>query len=302
MRDEKEAEQAHQWKGDPQNALTPVAPASAISRKRGCGIGGVVSCHPSCMTTDVSRETSVSENICLQRKSLMKFKLYEKIRSLALRGLLFIVFYLLKAYLLTVRLEPKNEQRFLQHLDGGGKGIAVFWHQRIFACFAYVKRLARFQPSAIISASKDGDILVGFAKRVGIRAMRGSSSHKGKEAMGALIADIAVNNFGLHALDGPTGPIGVVKAGIIKIAMETQAPILPAYASLSNAWQVRSWDRMIIPKPFSTVYLCWGEPIYIPQKLSPEEFEQWRLRVESTMGEGQDREDAARGTTRMISA
>jgi hypothetical protein len=82
-----------------------------------------------------------------------------------------------------------------------------------------------------------------------------------------------------------------VKAGLIRMAQRSGASIVPVYISCSRFWQLRSWDRFIIPKPFSTVRVRFAEPISIPANLADESFEAERQRVEAIIRDNQEAED-----------
>ncbi|MEI7589734.1 MAG: lysophospholipid acyltransferase family protein [Deltaproteobacteria bacterium] len=215
---------------------------------------------------------------------------------IAVRGSLLVIgFYLVRAYIMLARIRTINEEDIFCHLIQQGKAIGVCWHQRIFGLFRYGKRLTRFKPALIVSASHDGDVLAYVLAKIGARPIRGSSSYRGKEAMNALVDDFTYNNFALHALDGPTGPIGQVKSGIIRIAQKTGVPIFPIYVAIDRAWRLKSWDRMLVPKPFAVITMYWGKPFYIPSDLSPQEFERWRQELETAVQKGQEEIDAMVG-------
>jgi hypothetical protein len=83
----------------------------------------------------------------------------------------------------------------------------------------------------------------------------------------------------------------MVKPGLIRLAQLSQVPIFPAYISVSRAWTLNSWDKSLIPKPFSKVFFRWGDPIYVPAELDKQAFEAMRLQVEQCMKENQKLDD-----------
>lgn len=101
--------------------------------------------------------------------------------------------------------------------------------------------------------------------------------------MDAMINHLTTYKLGAHILDGPTGPIGKVKAGVIKIALETNALVVPFYTHAEHAWFFNSWDRFMLPKPFSKVVLTFGNELQFSKADTPEEFEAQRQLVETTM-------------------
>ena len=77
-------------------------------------------------------------------------------------------------------------------------------------------------------------------------------------------------------VDGPIGPRRVVKPGSIYLGSVGQVALLPFAAVASRYWELRTWDRMRVPKPFSRVVVLYGEPMVVPQELSEAEFGGWQ--------------------------
>ncbi len=228
--------------------------------------------------------------------------MYKKMAFYIIRfGLIPLGHMIIRGYLHFIKLEIINEQMIRNHLDNGGGLIAAIWHQRFFGVINYADQFKDYIPSAIISKSRDGDLIAGLAKRLNFRPVRGSSSQGGREALAAMVEDLKVNRFAVHALDGPTGPPGVIKAGVIRMAQLSGMPIVPVYISVSRAWQLGSWDRFMIPKPFSTVTVHWDKPIYIQKDMDQETFEATRLQVERYIREGQEKADLRWGYTGLLS-
>ncbi|TRZ74660.1 MAG: DUF374 domain-containing protein [Deltaproteobacteria bacterium] len=210
-------------------------------------------------------------------------------------GLIPFAYYLVRGYLSLIRIRAVNEEMTLQYLKSGQKMIVAIWHQRIIPVVGYAKKFSVYAPSAMISQSRDGDIIAGVASLLNFRPIRGSSSRGGKGALADMIADLAENQVAVHALDGPRGPRGVVKPGLIVMAQSTGVPIVPVYISVDRAWVLNSWDRTLIPKPFSKVTVRWDKPISVPEHLNEEAFESTRKRIEQHMKENQTRDDRELG-------
>ena len=104
--------------------------------------------------------------------------------------------------------------------------------------------------------------------------------------MDAMIAHLITHRFGAHILDGPRGPIVKVKAGVIKMALEAEAVVVPLYTSAEKAWFFNSWDRFMLPKPFSRVWITFGPEIRLDFSGQKEDFEKQRLLIERTMRPG----------------
>lgn len=206
-----------------------------------------------------------------------------------------VLWFIIKCYFLLLRSTHQNREVFLSHLAHGGKGIVVLWHQRLVPFFASSKWLANLNAAAIASASRDGDFAAMICRKLGIHAVRGSSSYKGKEAMNELLEHLRENNVAVHILDGPTGPPGKVKKGIVRIAQKSGAMIFPLSLSCRKVWRIGSWDRMFFPKPLSLISVAWGKPLSVPPFLSSEEFKQQRQKIEEILSLEQDMLDKAVG-------
>ena len=130
----------------------------------------------------------------------------------------------------------------------------VIWHNRLFMGAEIVRRVRGGKPfHGIISASKDGAWLVGFFELMGIKAIRGSSSWGAREAANAMIKTARAGyDLGITP-DGPRGPIYSFKPGGLIIARRAKLPMLLVGMEFTRVKQLRSWDRFIIPWPFSKV-------------------------------------------------
>ena len=134
--------------------------------------------------------------------------------------------------------------------------VFVSWHNRLFIATEIFRRFRRgHKVYCLISASKDGAWLAEFFAFGGMRTIRGSSSKLGREAVTAL-ADVlrAGHDIGITP-DGPRGPLYGFKAGGLIVARRVRAPLILLGGSFDSSWQLRSWDRFHLPKPFSRVRL-----------------------------------------------
>lgn len=174
----------------------------------------------------------------------------------------------------------ENEQRVLAEY---GTVIYASWHQRFFpgmTLFASRKPIA-----VIISQSHDGEMIARVVDILGWRSVRGSSSRGGMRAL-KQVRSLTQQGFRIgHIVDGPQGPFGVVKPGLITIAQFARAPILPVIVSAQRCWVFNSWDRFMIPKPFSRVLVRFAPPIAVPRLLDADAFEALRQDVENQIKE-----------------
>ncbi|WP_041464181.1 lysophospholipid acyltransferase family protein [Pelodictyon luteolum] len=134
--------------------------------------------------------------------------------------------------------------------------IFAFWHGDMAVGWLFVRRLwPDRDASAVVSLSEDGSILSLALKRFGFRLIRGSSSKGGSEVRAAMQGALQRGNLVVLTPDGPRGPLHRFKYGTIRIASESGVPIIFARIGFTGGWQLKSWDRFIIPHPFSKVTL-----------------------------------------------
>jgi len=162
--------------------------------------------------------------------------------------------------------------------------IGALWHNRLLI-FPIVLR--RFFPSrhgaALISASHDGDLLADGVQRFGYDVIRGSSSRLGASAILQLTQVLVSGRDVVITPDGPRGPAYELGPGIIFLAQKSGAAVLPMNLEYSRCWRLGSWDRFIIPQPFSKVLVLISRPLRVKPTSTPEEFEAERRRVQDAM-------------------
>lgn len=132
----------------------------------------------------------------------------------------------------------------------------TLWHNRLFLSAEIFRRYRGGRPVyGLVSPSKDGAWLEAFFSLVGIRAVRGSSHKLGREAVTALV-DVLRDGHDIGITpDGPRGPIYELKPGALIVARRVRAPVLLVGGAFEAAWQLRSWDRFYLPRPFSRVQI-----------------------------------------------
>jgi hypothetical protein len=116
----------------------------------------------------------------------------------------------------------------------------------------------------MISSSRDGELITTLAKFMGYTAVRGSSTRGGKEATREMVECIEKGKPCAITPDGPRGPRRQMKMGTVQIARLTGCSVVPFGFAAEHAWRLRSWDKFIIPKPFTRAVFVYGEPILIP--------------------------------------
>jgi hypothetical protein len=145
----------------------------------------------------------------------------------------------------------------------------------------------------LISPSVDGDLAAMVVRRWGVVVVRGSATRTGVRAMRDLYRAIVRDRVAPVILpDGPSGPPGRCKPGPVMLASLSGAPLLPMACHAARAWRLPTWDRTLVPRPFTRVAIAVGAPRRIPRDLSAEALERERAAMEQTL-DALDREAAA---------
>lgn len=194
-----------------------------------------------------------------------------------------VCYFLLRTYLSLLKIKVIGKETAYDQIKEHGRIIVPIWHQRLVPALAYARRFKEFRPIVMISQSRDGEFIADIAQRLGLVPVRGSSSRGGSEALKTIVRKLEENPIVSHIVDGPRGPKGKVKPGLIRMAQLSGAVVLPLILAVDKAWIAGSWDRFLIPKPFSRVTVHWGEPITVPRKADPEEFDAFRRQIEKRL-------------------
>lgn len=174
----------------------------------------------------------------------------------------------------TLRIEVRGQE----NVPSGVSVIYSGWHGKSFipAQVFYKKGVW-----ALFSLSNDGELQSRIFRRLGFQVLRGSTGRSGPRAV--LSAVKVLKNPGTEMAitpDGPRGPATVVQGGVILMAQRSGAALVPVGSAANRAWRAKSWDRYMIPKPFSRCLMLIGEPLYVPEKPTEEEFEAARAELE----------------------
>jgi len=188
-----------------------------------------------------------------------------------------------QGYSWTFRLKVENEEEWMDYLENDGPVLLCAWHQQFFSAIRHFQNYKVFNPSIMISQSRDGEIVAKMALRNGWNPTRGSSSRDGRGALKKMIVNFKKSKLAAHIVDGPRGPSGKVKAGAIRLAHATDAVIVPVYTFAENGWYFNSWDKFLLPKPFSKVLIRFGKMIKFDRVKDREIFEEQRKQLEEIM-------------------
>ena len=168
----------------------------------------------------------------------------------------------------TMKIEREGFER-VKPIISSGKVIFAVWHSRMLL-FAYLCK--GLNGTAMVSRSKDGEIIARVIQRQGHEVVRGSTRRGGLQALSRLIKKVKEQNRPcLMVPDGPQGPRSRVQPGIIILAKKTGYPIVPISYSARKIKVFASWDRFILPFPFTKCRAIYGDPVYVPQNTDENE-------------------------------
>jgi hypothetical protein len=161
------------------------------------------------------------------------------------------------------------------------RAVYVFWHGKMLAGWWILRDL---KPAALVSMSKDGELLSKLLKRWGYNLFRGSSSAGGKAALTELSGFLKNGNSAVITPDGPRGPAKHIKNGALILSFNNKIPIIPLRIEYcSGKVFEKSWDNFEVPYPFSTCKLTFGEPRYYSRMLDDIELDDFKAAIAGEM-------------------
>jgi len=183
-------------------------------------------------------------------------------------------------------------------LGNPGPVLLVIWHERAIASACYFSGpfiRQRLDLALMISQSQDGELVSQIMRPwKKVRSARGSATRGGRAALRIIHRIMTKEQIpGLLAPDGPHGPSREFKVGAAVLAQMANAPVLPVAVAPARHFRLGSWDRLIVPLPFSRVSVAFGKPIAVPRGLSGADLEALRLRLEAELTRTTDVAEAA---------
>lgn len=194
---------------------------------------------------------------------------------------------LYKVFAWTLRYKPLNQEIPDTLLRNNTPFLAGFWHDEVIPIPR--SRLYYSVPVravALTSPSRDGNLVEAMCGAYDIETIRGSSSKGGFEAIREIKKSMKEGRYNMVsiAVDGPRGPARIVKPGIIYLASILQMPIVTMrFLASPVSILYKSWDCQKIPFPFAKVRIIYGEPYYVPKKLSEGELEEHRIAIQERL-------------------
>jgi lysophospholipid acyltransferase (LPLAT)-like uncharacterized protein len=194
-------------------------------------------------------------------------------RRLLLVALLWVLFRTVRVVLINWNVLEQLRRQRQGYLIG-------LWHNWVFCL---LDLMGREHYHTMVSLSKDGEDVMWISARFGNLGVRGSPS---AGAAGALRSAMRLLRKGEPVIvtpDGPRGPRYVLKPGIVALARRSGVPIVPMTCSTLRRWEFHSWDRTRLFKPFATLYVFVGDPVWLDPAEADEETQ--RRRLEALMRE-----------------
>jgi hypothetical protein len=180
----------------------------------------------------------------------------------------------------TLRETTSYEEGAIQSLDEVYPGIFPFWHR----CVLPATWIYRHQhPAVMTSQSRDGEFIARVIRRFGFIPVRGSSSRGGQRALLEMNQQLADGNAVAFTIDGPRGPRGVAKKGPVFLARMSGAAITAFYVAVESAWVLNTWDKLVIPKPFSRIYVRFARKIFVPPDADDAALERYHAEMQAAL-------------------
>src|SRR5215510_6964018 len=159
-------------------------------------------------------------------------------------------------------------------------GIYCFWHRAMIPSAYHFRNM---QIAIMISRSFDGECIARIVEKLGFRPVRGSSSRGGAGALMAMREELELGHPAVFTADGPRGPLYVAKPGAVSLAKKSGYKICCFHVAVERAWILKSWDRMMIPKPFSRASFYITSPLEVPPNATDDELENYRQKVQADL-------------------
>jgi lysophospholipid acyltransferase (LPLAT)-like uncharacterized protein len=185
--------------------------------------------------------------------------------------------WLIRCLRRTVRLRFYGDQRVRGWERAGDRYLLAFWHRHLLL-MRYAYRGERM--TVLVSRSRDGELIARVLARLGIATARGSSSRGGAIGLRELLRQARAGSDLAVTPDGPRGPARQVQPGIVLAAAASGLPVVPVAIAANRAWQLRTWDRMLVPRPLSRVAVAYGEPLQVPRDAQTAE---WGPRIAAAL-------------------
>jgi lysophospholipid acyltransferase (LPLAT)-like uncharacterized protein len=189
---------------------------------------------------------------------------------LAFRAVPALAAWLVRLLTNTLRVRHQDHERVEDLVSRGERIVLSFYHRRLILmpqAYPFRRRgsAGERRGVAILSSdSKDGERSAATWRWFGIHAVRGTAGDRGAQALVRMIQAVRQDwDLGI-TVDGPRGPCQEVKPGVLAVSRKTGAWIVPVCVGYARAWKLRTWDALLVPKPFTEVVVRYGTPFQVP--------------------------------------
>lgn len=203
----------------------------------------------------------------------------------------YLLYGLVYLWCATLRMKHLNVEAEDQFQEMPGPYILTLWHGRIFYLFYYLRNRPDY--FLLISPSADGDLLAKLAVLMGYSVIRGSTFKKAVPAARSLIRVLREGQRIIVIADGSRGPRCVAQSGSVELAGMTKLPLFPMTFGAKNKVVLNTWDRFILPLPFTCCKINFGPPITLDSRSSKERVEEKRLELETSLNQISAEADSA---------
>ena len=173
----------------------------------------------------------------------------------------------IRALAATWRIRVVNGAGFQACRARGEPVVFAFWHGEMLPLMWQHRGDGT---AVLISSHRDGEIIARVAHAFGLTSVRGSTTRGGGRALLGLVRTLESGRDVGVTPDGPRGPAHVFAPGALVAAQRANAPVVPVAAHAPRAWRLRSWDRFLIPQPFSRITVAYGTPTYVAARTARE--------------------------------
>jgi lysophospholipid acyltransferase (LPLAT)-like uncharacterized protein len=192
---------------------------------------------------------------------------------------------LVRLWLSTLRVHVEDVQKNDPRKTGNRGRMYCLWHEDMFTLGYLFGRLGIY---VLISRSQDGELIAQAMETLGFRTVRGSTSRGGATAAKEIIEGLGGVSAAITP-DGPRGPRREFHGGAVFLASRTNMPLVPVTLAYERPWRLGSWDKLALPRPFSRVVVCIGQPEAVPANADKQALEQHRLKIAALMTESSER-------------
>lgn len=198
----------------------------------------------------------------------------------------FLLWLITWAGVIVIRLIAPTMKLTVSYEDGAPPSldtkplVLAFWHSCIFPAIYAWRNL---QIRVMSSDSFDGEYTGRIIRKFGFVKVRGSSSKGAVRALLGMRREIEQGATVAFTIDGPRGPRYVAKPGPVVLARATGAPMVAFHIALANPWVLNTWDKSMIPKPFSRALLRISRKINVPEDSGEDERQRYHAELQAAL-------------------